>query len=471
MDKFLKILFSFLIIISHLSCTVPSKLKPVKKDLDQIIKTGKIIAITGYNPYSYFIYKGQPMGYDYELVKKFADALHLKVDFLIERDINSMFNMLNNGKGDIIAYNLTVTNERTKRVAFSHRLRIERQVLVQRRPKNWRRMKIHNIESKLIRSPLDLEGKTIYIEKGSSYRMRLEHLMDEIGGKINIIEADSSLTTDDLIKMVADGKIKYTVADEDVGRLNQAYYTNIDVKTYISFPQKIAWAVRKNSPKLLDTLNWWIDKSKKEVDFYAIYKKYFTDRQAFRKRIKSEYFSFTGGKISQYDELIKKYAKQLGWDWRLLASLIYQESQFNPKAKSWAGAVGLMQLIPVTAKKYGAKNPYDPKQSLTAGFRYLKRLDKFWSKYIKDKTERTKFVIASYNIGFGHILDARKLAEKYGANPDVWDNNVEKFLLKKSEPKYYNDSVVKNGYCSGIETVDYVRQIFDRYNHYKRFIS
>lgn len=459
----------FLLFIS--SCTNRQKKnQPVNRDLNQILKRGRITAITGYNAYSYFIYKGRAMGYDYDLLKQLAEHLNVKLQIIVERDIRKMFNMLNEGKGDLIAFNLTVTKDRAKKVAFTHANHRTRQVLVQRKPKNWRKMKLHNIESKLIRSTLDLEGKTIYVESGSSYISRLKHLSDEIGGDINIVEADPNATTEDLIKMVAYGKINYTVADENVAKLNQSFYTNIDIKTPISFPQKIAWAVRKTSPELLKTINYWLDSIKTTSEYYVVYKKYFNDRRLIRSRINSEFYSYTGGKISQYDDVIKGYAEKLGWDWRLLASLIYQESEFNSNAKSWAGAVGLMQLLPVTAKYFGAVNPLEPHQSLEAGYNYIKWLNKYWSKFIPDKKERIKFILASYNIGFGHIQDARRLAKKYGANPNIWDNNVENYLLKKSDPKYYNDPLVKNGYCSGIETVEYIKEIYNRYSHYKQFI-
>ncbi|RMD49583.1 MAG: lytic transglycosylase F, partial [Ignavibacteria bacterium] len=235
--------------------------------------------------------------------------------------------------------------------------------------------------------------------------------------------------------------------------------------------QKVAWAVRKSSPALLDTVNSWIKKMRRKSEYYVIYNKYYKNRVAYARRRRSDLFAMESGKISQYDDILKKYSVQLGWDWRILASQVYQESQFDPNAKSWAGAVGLMQLMPETAKHYGVENPRDPVQSLHAGLKYELWLDNFWKDYIEDKDERMKFVLASYNIGFGHILDAMKLAEKYGANPKIWFDNVEKYLLLKSKKKYYNDPVVRNGYCNGKETVKYVREIIDRFKHYRHFIS
>ncbi|MCF8242944.1 MAG: transglycosylase SLT domain-containing protein, partial [Melioribacteraceae bacterium] len=210
---------------------------------------------------------------------------------------------------------------------------------------------------------------------------------------------------------------------------------------------------------------------RKQNDYYVIYSKYYKNRNAFRRRTESEYFSKNGSKISKYDDLIKEYAQELGWDWRILASLIYQESQFDPTAKSWAGAQGLMQLMPATAKQYGVEDVTNPYQNLRAGINYLKWLDNYWKEYVADQNERIKFVLASYNIGLGHIQDAMRLAEKYDGDPETWYDNVEKFLLSKSKKKYYNDPVVRNGYALGRETSKYVREIFERYEHYLQFIS
>ena len=466
--------FTVFLLIGLLSASCQSKIKKqVKKesDLQKIIKRGKIVALTGYNAYSYFIYKGQPMGYEYSLLKLFGKYLGVDVEIKVESSLSEMFRKLRSGEGDLIAFNLTVTNERRKLVAFTHYLNTTKQVLVQRLPKNWRRMTRDAIEKSLIRSPLELDGKTIYVLAHSSYVTRLKNLSEEIGGKINIVEADSNLSTEDLIELVSQGKIDYTVSDENVAQLSQAYLPNIDVKTPISFPQKIAWAVRKSSRKLLDTLNVWIDKMKRKTIFYVLYNKYYKNRIAYARRRRSVYFTSISGRISKYDDEIKKYSKKLGWDWRLAASLIYQESQFNPQAKSWAGAVGLMQLMPETAKSFGAKNPLDPYESLKAGFKYLKWLDNFWKKFIKDKDERIKFVFASYNIGIGHILDAMRLAGKYGADSTKWFDNVEKYLRLKSKKKYFTDPVVRNGYSDGRETIKYVREIYDRYYHYKQLIT
>ena len=186
---------------------------------------------------------------------------------------------------------------------------------------------------------------------------------------------------------------------------------------------------------------------------------------------KSEYYSYTGGELSPYDKIIKAAARRIGWDWRMLASVIYQESGFKPHVQSWVGAYGLMQLMPETMKAYGITRKSDEKAQINAGVRLLKSFENQLPETISDSVEKIKFVLASYNGGLAHILDARRLAMKYGKNPDLWTNNVDYFVLHLSEKKYYHDSVVRNGYMRGWETYKFVKEIFSRYESYKTLID
>ncbi|ACF12845.1 Lytic transglycosylase catalytic [Chloroherpeton thalassium ATCC 35110] len=439
-------------------------------DLPQIKKRKKLIAITSYCATCYFIYRGKPMGFEYELLERLAKHLDVDLEIVVAENLNDVVKMLNEGKGDIIAYGMTITQARQKKLAFTEHYTTTRQVLVQRKPNNWRRMKHHQIEKSLIRNQIDLIGKSVHVRRNSSYYARLKTLSNELGGDINIVEVPGYLETEELIQMVAEGKIDYTVADQNIAFINKTYYPDLDVETPISFPQKIAWAVRKNSPELLAAVDDWILETKRTTDYHVIYNKYFKNRKAYKRRIESPFYSKTGEKISQYDALIKKSAKELGWDWLLLASMIYQESRFDPNATSWVGAKGLMQVVPETAEPYGVTNLYDPKQNILAGTKYLIYLMDFW-KTIPDSLERIKFVMASYNVGAGHILDAQRLAEKYGSDPNVWTDHVEKYILLKSEKKYYYDEAVRNGYCRGAEPYNYVREIWSRYSHYRQVLE
>ena len=341
------------------------------------------------------------------------------------------------------------------------------QVLVQRKPVGWENMTAAEQNKKLIRNTIELSGKNIVVRKGSSFYSRLISLSEEIGEKINIISAPGEMNTDQLIGMVANSSADYTIADENVALNNQTYYSNIDVETPISFPQKIAWAIRKNSPGLMKELNSFVDKRKDSKESSELYAKYFKRKKTNSNGI-GKYANYSRGIISEYDELIKAYSKKINWDWELLASMVYQESHFSPTARSWAGANGFMQLIPVTAKRYGLDTiDATAEQSLKAGTSYIVDLDKYWQKYILLKEERIKFVLASYNAGIGHIIDARNLAGKYGKKQNIWKDNVEYMILQKSNPKIYNDPIVKCGYCRGLETYLYVKEIINRYQYYK----
>jgi membrane-bound lytic murein transglycosylase F len=201
-----------------------------------------------------------------------------------------------------------------------------------------------------------------------------------------------------------------------------------------------------------------------------LYNKYFQNRHTYRN-IHSEHYALGSGKISRYDEILRKESESIMWDWRLLASMVYQESRFNAEAVSWAGAFGLMQLMPGTAKNYGVTSESSPREQVRAGVKFIQWLDDRFKDVIVDEEERIKFILAAYNIGYGHIQDARRLAEKNGADPDIWMGSVEEWLLKKSDPKYYTDQVVKYGYARGIESYNYVREVLERYEHYKNIIN
>ena len=239
-------------------------------DLDKIKERGYLVALMENSSTGLFVYKGKTMGYEYELLKRFCDEQNLELRFNITQNIGEAFNKLNTGDGDILAYNLTVTKERKKKIAFTHYHSLQNQVLIQRKPENWRDLKLHEIEAQLIRNPVDLIGKEVVVRPHSSYYDRLVNLSDEIGGDILIVPGDTNSETEELIEMVANGEIDYTVAEEDIALVNSKYYSNIDIKTAISFPTQIAWGVRKNATSLQTELNEWILRMRKTVDYLSL---------------------------------------------------------------------------------------------------------------------------------------------------------------------------------------------------------
>jgi len=438
-------------------------------DIERVLKRNKLIAVTDFGQTSYFIYRGEPMGYQYEFLKTFTDYLGVELELRIEKDLVRSMELLDSGKIDIIAMGLTVTNERKQYLDFTDPILTTRQVLVQRKPDGYEKMATFDeIESHLIRNTLNLAGKEVHIKKGTVYKEQLISLANSIADSIIIIEDER--WTDKLIDAVSKGEIEYTIADEHLALVSARQYKNIDIKTPVSFPQKISWAARIGQDGMVDTVNHWLNGFKKKLHFRLLYNKYFINRRS-STIAKSTYNSYSGNKLSPYDDLIKKYASIIGWDWRLIASLMYQESQFKPNARSWVGAFGLMQLMPSVLEEHGLDSTANPEQQIKAGIKHLRYKESQIPDDVTDSTERIKFTLASYNSGVGHILDARRLTEKYDKDPNVWDNNVADYVLKLSDKDYYHDSVVYYGYMRGDETYKLVSEVMYRYQQYKNLIK
>ena len=465
--------FAYILVFLMFSCDSGTKTADdntqVMHDLDAIRERGKLVALTDFNSISYFIYRGEPMGFQFELLREFADYLQIELEIVTENDLSLSFDMLNNGEVDLLALNLTINNERKRIVKFTNPISQTRQVLVQKRFDNWRQMTMDQIDDLLVRNLLDLADKTVYVQAESSYAQRMKNLQNEIGDTIHIVEVP--LEVEELITLVAEGGINYTVSDENIAMVNRTYYPDIDLETPVSFEQNLAWAVRINgSDKLLGELNRWIDGFKQTERYALIYTKYFKNSRS-KHIVQSDYFSLGSASISRWDDYFKRYSDSIGWDWRLLTSLVLQESRFDPTAESWSGAYGLMQLMPSTGEQFGIDIYSSPENNIRAGIKYIQWLQELFEEKVPDEEERIKFILAAYNVGPGHVLDARQLARKNGRDPEVWDDNVAYYLLRKSDPKYYHDPVVEHGFCRGEEPYNYVIEVLDRYDHYKNFIK
>jgi membrane-bound lytic murein transglycosylase F len=442
--------------------------KTIVCDLDSIRKRGKLIAVTDFNSTDYFIYKGEPMGFNFELLKAFSDNIGIDLEIVTENRLDKAFSMLNKGEADLLAFGLTVNSSRKKDILFTEPINETRQVLVQKKPKNWRALTAEDLDRKLIRNQLGLSRKTIYVQAGSSHAEQLITLAHQMGDSISIIEVP--FDSEKLIQHVASGEIEYSVCDENVALVNASYYPDIDVSTPVSFPQNIAWGIRKDNSAALQTeLNRWITSYKKTGSYALLYAKYFRNTHS-SSIVRSDLYALNTGKVSQYDDMIRQFSARIKWDWRLLASLICQESHFNATVESYTGAFGLMQIMPDTGKNFGIDITSSPENNIRAGISYINWLHTIFDPKISDENERIYFILAAYNAGPGHVLDAMKLAEKNGMNPQKWEGNVAVWLLKKSEPRYFNDSVVKNGYFKGVESVNFVSQVLDRFEHYKNII-
>jgi membrane-bound lytic murein transglycosylase F len=434
-------------------------------DLAEIQKTGKLTAITENNAISYFVYKAQPMGFQYELLKLFAEHINVKLEIVVVNNLDSAFNYLKNGRCNLIALGLNITPERLNQFSFTIPYMQTRQVLVQKLPTDWKTMSKKQLDTMLIRSPLQLVGKVIHIQPYTTYKSSLIKISDISGRKIIIMDT-ADIQTEELVSMVSEGIIEYAVCDENEAIVSQRYYPNIDISTSVSLPSDLGWALNKSSDSLMDVLNNWLSDFTKTKRYKQIYRKYFNNPGTV-KIMNSSFFSEKGNKISAYDNSIKKYSKQIGWDWRIIAALMYEESQFNNDTANYrSGAFGIMQLMPATAQSLNIDSNSTIDANIRAGILYLKSLEKQFLD-IPDPNQRVKFVLAAYNAGIAHIFDAQRLAKKYGKNSLIWDDHVEYYIRKKSNHKYYNDPVVYYGYYHGDEAYWFVRDIMERYQHYK----
>lgn len=520
--KFLSYIIILLIVVTGYGCkqTSSSKQNEQKNELSDTLR-----AVTLYGPTSYFTYRGEEKGFDYENLLEFAKDNNLILDLKIASSMTNMIEMIESGEADLAAYPVPYIDEYKKRLLHTGPREISYQVIVQKEGVN----KIDDVS--------ELIGKSVYVEKDSKYHYRLLNLNKELGMgiKIMVLDRDSILTLD-LIDMVNSGMIPFTVIDSDIASINGAYYPSLDMNLRISLDQAASWAVNKDNKKLKDLIDHWeSDVNENEIQ-RDIYRKYFefgheklpeliseeieeiaqqTDednssgsysnkpstqksssynlptsfnnggynylngmgysRSANGNQTQSSNkFSGSGlsnqpGRISEYDELFRKYGRIEGIDWRLLAAISYVESRFSPDITSRFGAKGLMQIMDIAAKGVGeaAGNIYDPETNIRAGAKVFTKLRNSLSSEIADPEERLKFILASYNSGLGHIQDAMALARKYGYNPKVWFGNVSETAMMKSRPEFYNDPIVKHGYFRAIETVTYVTKVLEAYDQFK----
>ena len=412
--------------------------------LERVQEAGKIRVITRNNSNCYYIYRDRPMGFEYELAETFADHLGVGLE-IITADWNDMFRLLATGRGDLIAASLTITPAREERADFSDSyMSVQQHVIVHK----------HNYK---VRSVDDLSGRTVHVRKGTSYEVRLKELADS-GIDIEIVLRDN-VPTEELIRQVAEKEIEITVADSNIALLNRRYYPAVRMAFPIEEKQSLGWAVREGDDKLLAEVDAFFDTIEANGQFGKIYQKYYAnvdifdyvDLRKFHQRIRT--------RLPKYDEIIKKESRKYGFDWRLVAAVAYQESHWDPRARSYKGVRGLMQLTLTTAKEVGVESRLDPVQSIEGGVKYLRKIyDRF------DEIEgldRMLFALASYNIGYGHVRDAQKIARDQGLDPLKWAS-LKKTLPLLRQKKYYKST--KYGYCRGTEPVRYVERILTYYD-------
>lgn len=455
------ITYTWLLLFCLSSCETKQEEEPfVIPDvgtLDNIEQRGILNVCTYYNTTDYYVYKGVPKGFHYDLAKDFADYLGVKLHIDVSSNIEECLRELNEGKYDLVAMSLSVTDDRKEQINFTLPLFNTSKVLVQNKR-----------QDSLIRDMQDLRGKEIFVQEGTTYKSFLRELSDSLQLDLKITEVEY-LTYEDILLQVEKGELPLTVIDKNIAQIAGQYMTHIDYSLELSEAEPVAWAVSARANHLLLEVDQWLESIKKQEKFPVLYNRYY--KSSFVTSLhNSKYYKLKNGVISSFDPMIKKEAEKIGWDWRLLASVIYQESGFDPEATSNYGAVGLMQVMPETSLQFGFEDYVDPQDNIRVGAYYLQYLEKMFAKYDLDTLNRIKFTLAAYNAGPGHVFDAMRLAESYGKNPNVWNNNVDYFIRYKSRPEIYRDTLSRSGYCDGKQTFNFVNNIMENYTHYKNTI-
>lgn len=448
----MKLIFKYLPLILVIFFIFSCKNK--KKNEEPIVRTlpiDTLRVVTMYSPTSYFFYQDEFMGYDYEMAQNLAKYMNLPLKVTLAANEQEMAALLDSGKVDIATYNVVQTKELKRTLTFVFPQPDSYLVLVQKGGSNS------------LASILELNNKNVTVKQNSVFDLRLKSLNQEIGGGINIVYAPDSLTSEDLIELVALDSIDYTLAYYNSALLFKPIYRQLDLSLHVGFYQRNGWMISSQSIDLQNIITEWENNSKTQQLVSRLRRKYW--RQSIQHS--GEQIRIPRGSISPYDAYFQEYAQSIGWDWRLVTAVAFAESNFKPELTSWAGAVGVMQLMPATARKMGLTDSafYQPRPNIKAGTQYLKRLEQNFSK-IEDLVERKKFVLAAYNVGPAHIFDAIALTEKYGRNTQIWDGNVEFFLIKKNESEYYNDPVVKYGPLRGAGAAAFVKKIMSTYDAY-----
>ncbi len=419
------------------------------KSLERAEESKTITIITRNNGHCYYIYRDQEMGFEYDLAKAFADFMGVELRVKVSETWDELLPLLHKGNGEVVAASMTKTPYRSELVDFSREYLSVQQFII-----------THKNNSE-IKSIDDLEHKSIHIRQGTSYEERLRALKQS--GLDIRIKAYEDILTEELIEEVERGDIQVTVADSNVAFLNRRYYPDIRIAFPLGKPESLAWAVKKGETALLAKINEFFEKIKEDGTFNEIYKRYYAYVESFDHLDIKRFQQRIGTRLPRYEKAIKQAAEMHRFDWRLIAALIYQESQFNPWARSFSGVRGLMQLTLPTAADMGIENRLNPRESIMGGVQYLRHLHDLYDKAYEP--DRTLIALAAYNVGKGHVLDARNLALKLNLDPNKWIS-LERTLPLLRQRKYYKNS--KFGYCRGTEPVFHVKNILTYYEILKR---
>lgn len=418
--------------------------------LQQIKQAGILVVITRNTPSTYFQDRNGATGFEFELAQAFAEQLGVELQVISVDNIEQLFSaLLKQPTPALITAGLTQTPSREGVARFSTGyLEVVPQV-------------VFHSQDKRPKTAADLVGKRILVLKNSTHQERLQALQEEHPELI--FEVSDQVETVDLLRMVDEGQIDITIVNSNELAMQQVYFPNIQLGFSLQPSYPLQWAItppqQPADTSLLDAVNAFLSQVQEDGTLSALIERYYghldtlgyVGANAFAKHLQQ--------RLPKYEELFRHYADEFALDWRLLAAVGYQESHWHPEARSKTGVRGLMMLTQRTAEELGVTNRLDPKQSIRGGAQYLAQMLSRLPDSI-EYPERYWFALAAYNVGQGHLEDARRLTQQAGLDPDSWID-VRSILPRLSQKQWYSQT--RYGFARGGEPVHFVNNI-RRYN-------
>jgi len=389
----------------------------------------------------YFVYKGVPIGFQYEMLKELEKELGRNIDIFVDSDINNIQKQLNKNVFDIVIMDFSPSGfilpqfERSITHSFSHPV--------------------------LVSGNMADTAGVYTILVSNDFRAMLFFTNDSPFVNYSV-QRNNNHSTEELFEKLDNGEIPYIICDYNQAITLIPFYSNVKILDKAGPQFERRWLLNKKNIQLNEDINHWLLDYKKTYKYRALLSKYFSQESTL---INKSFAKNQKKGISQYDDIIKKYAAKYDFDWRFIASIIYQETNFVSGLTGKGGSYGLMQLMPVTMDYYGISEEDDDETNIRVGVQHLQAMTKSFEE-VDDEYEKLFFVAAAYNAGRGHIFDAQRLCAKYEGDYTDW-KEVSKYLILKSKQEYATDPVVKSGYFPGAFTVKYTQQVMERYVAYK----
>ena len=425
---------------------VEARLHVDRRDLSDMLAQRRVRILVPYARPFFFFDQAEPRGISYELFREYGSFLEQRSGLrsgdlevlYVPCELDSVLRWLDEGYGDVAAAALTVTPERARRAAFSDPLVEDVSEIV-----------VTCAGARPLESVDDLAGLDVWVVAGSSYAGHLRALSENFEARglapMQVLETPSTLATEDLFEMVHAGILELTVCDGYKAELWAEVMTGLVPRRdlVVHSGGAIAWAVRPENPELLESLNAFVAEARQGTLLgNVLIKRYFDSVKWIENPIDEQ----AQARMDQYAAWIQELAGEYDFDWLRVAAQVFQESGLDPNAVSYAGAIGLMQLLPATAADMGCDDPYDPHQNLRAGVRYLDWLrSNYFSDPEIDEVDRTDLILAAYNAGPGNVRKWRVQAPARGLDPNRWRDNVERLALEHVgvQPLRYVDNIEK----------------------------